>query len=259
MRCVAIITVRNGASYVENCLDHLFSNGIEAAVIDHDSSDGTYELCESFLGNGLCYLGRMPYNGAFSLSDQLLEKSIVAGKLNADWLIHQDIDEQLQAPEDGLSLHDSIVREDLAGYNCINFNEFVFLPLATSGASFYTGRDYYFFEPSANRLMRAWKTSAKLSNLEAAGHRLKGDLVLSPVTHILRHYMFTSQQHAYEKYNKTVFSSPEVEKGWHRARIGVPLNKMTFPGKDKLKELVAPSSRLFDTSEPYLKHYWKWE
>ena len=259
MRCIAIITVRNGASYVEGCLNHLFSNGIEVAVIDHGSSDGTYELCEPHIGNGLCYLGKMPYQGTFSLSDQLLEKSRVSGKLNADWLIHQDVDELLQAPENDLSLYDSILKEDLAGYNCINFNEFVFLPLACSEMSFYTSRDYYFFESSANRLMRAWKTSANLSNLESAGHRLKGEIALSPKACILRHYMFTSQQHAYEKYKETVFSSREVEKGWHRARIGVPHNKMTFPAKDKLKALMVSNSRLFDTSEPYLKHYWKWE
>lgn len=254
MRCVAIIVVRNGASYIKNCLNYLFSNGIEVAIIDHESNDGTYELCESFKDDGLCYLGKMPYDGFFSLSDQLKEKQKILANINTDWVIHQDVDECLAPPLLGITLKEGIEKEDSEGYNCINFNEFVFLPY---DGFFLDSCSYYYFSPSKLRLMRAWKKTAALSNIETGGHRLKGVLNISPTTYLLRHYIFISQQHAYDKYSIRNFSKQETAKGWHMARIGVPKQKMLFPDKSILKELPHLNSRLFDTSEPWLKHYWK--
>jgi len=74
MHIVAIICVRNGAHYVDNCLNHLVANGIDVAVLDQMSDDGTYELCQKFLGNGLCHLSRFEYPGYMSMRDQLIAK-----------------------------------------------------------------------------------------------------------------------------------------------------------------------------------------
>ena len=42
MRVIAVIMVRNGIDYIDSCLSHLIENGIEIAVIDQSSDDGTY-------------------------------------------------------------------------------------------------------------------------------------------------------------------------------------------------------------------------
>ena len=63
MRCVAVILVRNGVDYIERCIKHLIENGIEMAVIDQSSDDGTYEMCQKFMEDGVFLLKRIEYPG----------------------------------------------------------------------------------------------------------------------------------------------------------------------------------------------------
>ena len=256
MRVIAVIMVRNGVEYAEKCISHLIENGIEVAIIDQSSDDGTYEVCQSFINDGVCKLQRISYPGYFSLKDQLLEKNKLMSQLQTDWLIHYDIDECLESPDPNLSLYESIKLEDSRGYNAINFNEFVFLPYDES-ISFYDSSSYYFFEPFFPRLMRAWKKNSKLSGLESGGHLLKGSIKLSPENHILKHYVFTSQQHALNKYKKRLFSKEEITKGWHRNRLKIESDKLIFPDRENLEVLMPSKPYHFVTSNPWEKHYWE--
>ena len=63
MRVIALIMVRNGIDYINSCLSHLIENGIEIAVIDQSSDDGTYEICQKFSDDGLFLLKRIEYPG----------------------------------------------------------------------------------------------------------------------------------------------------------------------------------------------------
>lgn len=256
MRVVAVIMVRNGAEYVTKCISHLLENGIEIAIIDQSSDDGTYEICQTFLNNGICNLQRIEFPNYFSLEEQLLEKYKLITQLQTDWIIHYDIDECLEAPLPTLSLYDSIRNEDEQGFTAINFNEFVFLPY-DKDISFYDTPYYYFFEPFAPRLMRAWKKEAGLSSVKSGGHILQGEINLSPVNHILRHYMFTSQQHAFDKYSGRLFSKEETNKGWHKNRLNIDHKKLVFPDKSKLETLPTPRSKELISSNPWEKHYWE--
>lgn len=259
MRIVAIIAVRNSAAYVKNCLNHLLANGIEVAVLDQDSDDGTYELCHQFKGNGLCHLARYDYPGYFSLRDQLIEKQKLISRLKTDWVIHQDMDECLECTDPQTTLSKAISETGNKGYNAINFNEFLFIPYVSEGESFYRSRYYYFFENRFPRLIRAWKKSANLSNIELGGHGLSGNFNLSPVSYNLRHYMFTSQSHAFEKYPNRLYSDDEVQQyGWHRHRLNISREKLIFPARERLEKLIEPDSRQFNTSQPHDCHYWEW-
>jgi len=258
MRIVAIIAVRNGANYAAGCLQHLAANGIEAAVLDQMSHDGTYELCAQFKGKGLCHLERYPFPGYFSLHDQLLEKQKLIERLDADWVVHQDIDERLESARPETDLAQVITNADREGYGALNFNEFVFIPYVSDGESFFRSRYYYFFENEYPRLIRAWKRSLKCNNIDFAGHRLRGDFKLCPVTHNLRHYIFTSQAHAMEKYAKRSHSRVEIERGWHGNRMSIPPDRLAFPAKSRLHCLSGADSRQFDTSCPQAMHYWEW-
>ncbi len=256
MRCVAVIAVRNGADYAKKCITYLIENGIEVAVIDQSSDDGTYEICQEFKNDGLCYLKRVEFPGFFSLQDQLKQKYQLIDELQMDWVIHQDIDELLENPVAGISLKASIENEDSEGFNVINFNEFVFLPYDAT-ISFYKSPYYYFFEPFSPRLMRAWKKSESFSGLRSGGHILEGDTHLSPRNYNLRHYVFTSQQHAFEKYSQRNFPKKETDNGWHKNRINIEKEKMVFPDKERLNKMDADKPYELNTSIPWEKHYWE--
>lgn len=254
MRCVAFISVRNGIEYIQTCLSHLVSNGIEVVIIDQFSTDGTYEVCQKFLSDGVCRLERVSYPGYFSLKDQLTKKQELIEKTKTDWVIHQDVDELLESPYSGLNLLESIKLEDASHYNAINFNELVFLPYGKS--NFYESKHYYFFEPYAPRLMRAWKKTSGLSSMKTGGHRLEGNVFLSGTNYYLLHYIFTSQEHAYQKYGSRSFSKKEMDMGWHRNRINIAENKLTFPNKKLLQVRQVNANKEFELNDPWNKHYW---
>lgn len=257
MRVVAIIMVRNGEQYVNGCLSHLQDQGIDAAVLDHGSTDNTYDLCQSWLGQGICYLQKIPYQGYFSLAEQLNLKRQVLEELEPDWSIHQDIDECLESPVDFESLVDWIRYADANNFNALNFEELVFIPYVDPDDSFYNSRYYYYFKPAELRLMRCWKNSADLSNTASGGHTLKGHRQLYPESGYLRHYIFTSQEHAYNKYAGRPFSEEEIQAGWHRNRINIPLSSLKFPEKSRLNLLPTIDYRPFNLSSPWKTHYWQ--
>lgn len=259
LRCIALITVRNGLPYLERCINHLLAQDIAVCMIDHMSSDGTYEHCQTYQQQGLIELYRMPYRNGFELQVQLEYKQQLMGHLDADWFIHQDIDEMLYSPHPEETLQSGILRADQAGANCINFNEFVFLPYADeiAGADYFSTPHYYFFEPQHPRLMRAWKNNSQLTNCTSGGHLLKGNLQLFAEDFVLRHYMFTSQEHAFNKYAERRFAEAEIERGWHFNRLNIPSERLLFPPKNKLNKL-SPRTDL-DKSRPHRQHYWEWQ
>ena len=63
MRVIALIMVRNGIDYIDSCLSYLIENGIEIAVIDQSSYDGTYAICQTISNDGLFLLKRIEYPG----------------------------------------------------------------------------------------------------------------------------------------------------------------------------------------------------
>jgi hypothetical protein len=46
MRVVAVLAMRNERPYLANCLSHLIENGIDFAVVDNGSTDGSMELLQ---------------------------------------------------------------------------------------------------------------------------------------------------------------------------------------------------------------------
>lgn len=149
-----------------------------------------------------------------------------------------------------------------AGYNCINFEEFVFLP---RGGDFETSdyaammKDYYYFAPSHPRLMRAWKRGNELSNIQAGGHHVDGEgLRLSPIDFCLRHYIILSESYGWKKYGNRTFSDAELQRGWHLNRLTITRENLTIPSSDALKTLTFPASNSFDRTSPVVKHFWEW-
>ena len=261
---VAVLCVRNEAATLPHSLRHLVRSGIPFAIIDHESSDLTSDIVLSDeFRPWLVSFETLPYRGWFDLAEQLACKDALIRKIDANWVIHLDADEVLQSRASGEGLREAIARADGAGYNVINFEEFVFLPI---DAEFDSGTldfqpmvFYYFFEPSPQRLMRAWKRSLALSGQESGGHRLSGDGIrIFPENMILRHYIFRDQQHAFDKYTTRVFSDSDLVRGWHFNRLNQPRERFKFPAPHELERLSSPNSVEFSRRNPKRAHYWQW-
>ena len=261
---VAILAIRNEEDYLPNCLSYLMRNGISFAVIDNGSTDNSKRIVHSDeFRSGLVRYELLPFRGNYDWEEILGAKARVAESLNADWVIHHDCDEMMHSFEEAETLADSIGRLDRAGYNAVNFDEFVFLPVNSTFVSDSIGfpniRSYYFFHPRNFRLVRAWKPAAKLSNLRSGGHRLTGgDLRLAPESLALRHYIFRDQSHAFEKYTSRPFKASEIERGWHRNRHDKPRERFRFPAPDQLEWLDSAQSRRLSRQRPRSTHFWDW-
>jgi glycosyltransferase involved in cell wall biosynthesis len=267
LRIAAFIAVRNGADHLRRTLPHLARNGIDAVVIDNQSSDGVREIVDQHNRSGrVAALEELAFDGRFDLSRQLEAKARLIEASSADWVIHLDVDEMPHSCQDGESLAAAIGRADAAGYNAINFEEFVFLPVGLPAAamephghSYFPFSHYYFYEPHELRLVRAWRRDGGFSNIPDGGHRLTGNnLRVSPENLVLRHYLFLSQDHAYRKYRQRRYSEDELARGWHGNRVDVSRRQLLFPSTKELHALRRVDQHALDRSRPRTQHYWEW-
>jgi len=255
----AIVAIRNGAFYFNRLCEHMRQNNISLAVIDNESEDGLQKLiqqnqdvveCSTMLG----------YNGSFDLTKQLQAKREIASTLDSDWIIHLDADELLFSDIPHETLLDAIHRVDTLGYEAINFNEFVFLPVERlkkyNHNTFHEMRWYYFFEPRKNRLVRAFRNNLR-TDIESGGHEVEGDFSLYPVSMIMRHYIFESKSHAHKKYRTRTYSQGDIDKKFHGNRLPLQNIRINFPSR---KELICADKDdwILSTSQPKKQHFWEW-
>jgi len=260
----AILTVRNEAHYLSQLLPRLAAQCIEVAVIDHASSDGTWELLQRYRGSPVISVATLPYLGFFSLRQQLESKRRVIEGLSHDWLVHCDADEILEHREPGKRLRDAIEEANQFECNAINFEEFTFIPEPNRDYAEHDYvaemRRYYFFQIRKNWMHRAWKREAKLDNVAGAGHVLRGDgLRLSPYTHVMRHYIGLSQEHIWRKYLDRVFDPDEIARGWHRDRKALTREQLLLPGSSPyIQHLDARPNECLCRGSAVVSHYWHW-
>lgn len=261
----AVIAVRNEAHYLPVLLPILAAQGIEVAILDHGSTDGSRELYSTFRGNPIISVDNLPYEGVYSQTRQLAAKQKIYNRIKHDWVIHHDADEILEHTQPGRNLRDAIEEADDSGCNILNFDEFVFLPEAGMG---YFGKNYYkemlryyFFEPSQKRLNRAWKRGMKFDNTLSGGHMLLGDNpVFHTTNHILRHYIVLSYEHAVRKYLHRRFAEEDLKRGWHWNRLNLTENNLALPKDGKyLFQLTSYDSKNFKRDKPTSEHYWFWD
>ena len=256
-------------------LAHLARQGIAVCVLDNGSTAAARAQLERLREAGLLQsIVDLHYPGHFDLVAQLQAKAKLIAACDADWVLHLDADEMPHSTVAGETLAQAIARADAAGANCINFHEFVFLPLEAPStverslqahsseaceSGFFPFRHYYHFAPEARWRMLAWRRDAGLSNQASGGHLLAGDgMRVWDEDLVLRHYVFLSQQHAYEKYAGRRFSPTELTQGWHHNRIGLAPARMHFPPAARLHRLARIDQPALDVSRPERLHYWQW-
>jgi hypothetical protein len=266
MDVAAVLCVRDDAPYLANCLTHLIGEGIDYAVIDNDSRDGTRAiLAQPRFRAHLLHLARLPFTGRFELARQLALKEELIEGLRAEWVIHLDVDEVMHSRRPDQRLLQAIAAADAVGCNVLELDEFVFLPVERDYLPEHDGwqplRHYYHFSsPSTSgKLMRIFKTGQGFTIVRHAGHAIDGTGVrVAPERLALRHYIVRSQQHAYEKYRARRYSRRELGRDWHHDRVGHPRRAFTLPAPSALRSLRDPYDRELDRSDPKHTHYWQW-
>jgi hypothetical protein len=258
VRCLAIIAAYNEERLIGACLEHLAAQGVEAYLIDNESTDRTAAIAEGFLGRGLVGIETLPRNGTFSLLAQLRRKERLADELDADWLIHQDVDE-FRVSRRRRTLAKELEVADRRGFNAVNFLEFTFVPTRESADHDHprfreTMRWYYPYLPSFPHRLNAWKR--QLGPVELAwsgGHRVRfPGLRMSPRSLAMRHYLCLSSAHFERKYGRRRYDAEELAAGWHRRRAAHPSDRVRFPSQGELRTYV--SDRRLDPSSPQIHH-----
>jgi len=239
---VALLTIRNEALYLEKCLEHLYQQGIYTCVIDNNSTDNSLDIAKSFINRGVVQIETLPFEGYFDLIKQLEIKEKLASEINANWFIHHDADEIREAPITFANLYQAISAADKSGYDAINFDEFVFIPLNENERN--EGKDfvkimkyYYFFEPYPLRRVNAWKKNSLPVNLvDSGGHSVNflGRKIF-PENFILRHYIGLSLSYLDSKYSQRVHPEEEVKRGWHGWRAKFSEYYLNLPTIQNLK------------------------
>lgn len=257
---VALVCARNEQIHIGRCLGDLIGDGLQVLLIDHESTDDTVTIAGEFLGHGLLDIVSMPWLGEFSLQQQLTFKNQLIQQLDCDWVLHVDADEWLSSPTNGQTLIEALSEIDAAGFNCVDFNEFAFVPsVKPLSASAYRSSllTYYYIQHSP--LVRAWKRSAGLTNIEAGGHSLAGlEIIPCPQRFILRHYLMLSYSQGLDKYRGRKFAQEEIDRGWHDDRIVINSESLVVKDHPALQTLPCAFSREFRTRVPVKKHFWQW-
>jgi len=265
IRVVAALVVRNERPFLGICLRHLIENGIDYVIVDNGSTDETIELLQqSYFAKHLISYRTHPYQGYMDWEDLMQARQAAADAVDADWILYVSADEIMHSYNVDETLSAAIERVDAAGFDVIDFNEFVFLPIETNYVPDREGsqllRYYYFFEDQRPRLMRARKKHLQVSHVEHGGHILAGEpFRLSPETFALRHYMFRNQTHAFEKYARRVYATEELARGWHWHGFQHPVANFAFPPADQLECLASPDDRNLSRTHPHKRPYWMWQ
>ncbi|MEZ5048001.1 MAG: hypothetical protein R2831_13535 [Chitinophagaceae bacterium] len=264
IRATAILAVGEDEDYLSNCLTHLIRQGLRFAVLDNSAGTMVRSTLDAplFRQHLDCYR-RIDRHPQFSLEEQLLAKDAIASSLSCDWVVHLDVDEIMHPFIEGETLLEGLGRVDEAGFNVVNFDEFVFLPLNVDyepdSRAPQPIEHYYFFEPEPLRLMRAWKRNAGFSALSSGGHVLRGaNLRVAPESMALRHYIFRNQAHAMSKYTTRRFATAELQRGWHRNRHGFQPEDFMFPPLSALERMGDVGSVALSRERPRRSHYWEW-
>lgn len=225
---VAFVTVYNEEDILEPILDDLAEQGVQAYVLDNWSTDDSWDIVQSRLGNGVLGAERWPAEGRpehFDLRASLSRVETLAGELRADWYLKHDADEIRRSPWDGVTLREAMWSVQLAGYNVLDFTVINYPP--TDGG-FHRGVDpwehFRYFEfgsrPGHFRQFKAWRNfGQEISYASSGSHQIdfEGARVF-PYKFELHHYPLRSQEHGLRKVlqeRMTRYLPSAKKRGWH--------------------------------------------
>jgi len=214
-------------------------------LLDNESTDGTIEAAEPFLGPGLLEIESVAFEGIFEFGRLLGRKEEVIRELEPEWAMHADPDEIRSAPASMGRLFDAIETVERAGANAVNFQEFTFVPTVEhpdhNHADFVaTMHWYYAFLPRYPHRLTLFRPG-ELGDWNIGstwGHEVIGDGVsVYPVDFSMRHYPVLSADHMDEKYGQRVFDQNEIDRGWHGNRVGLGSDRLVLLRESMLRDV----------------------
>ena len=259
MRVLGLLAAYNEERFIAGCLEHLIRQGVDAYLIDNESTDETVAIAERFLGKGLTGIERFPRAGVYSWGPLLARKAELAAALDADWFLHMDADEMRMAPSSEMTLAEALAGVDGEGYNAVNFQEFTFVP--TREAPDHDHPDfvetmswYYPFLPRFPHQLKAWKRQREPVELTSSGgHEVQfADRRIYPASFPMRHYLFLSIPHAIEKYVQRAYDPVEVAEGAHAVRAALSPDSFRLLPEAELR--TYESDDALDDSDPFAYH-----
>jgi len=259
MDVLAVISVYNGARFLEAVLDHLARQGVGVYVIDNGSTDATPDILHADRAGNLRGVETLADDGIFHWRAILARKEKLFQTLAYDWGLQSDYDEFRFPPPQWERLDQAFAAVEAGGYNAVDFQEFTFLPTQEDPdhdhARFRdTMRWYYPFLPFEPHRLTAWKrTDGPIDLVTSAGHRVRfAGIRPHPQKFPMHHYLFLSERHFHEKYTHRRRDPLEVAAGWHGWRSRTEGEILRLPSKHELRE-ARPGEPL-DPSNPRREH-----
>jgi glycosyltransferase involved in cell wall biosynthesis len=227
-RVTAIMTVYNESDILAASLQSLRRQGVDVYVIDNWSTDDSHRIARDFLGRGVIGIEQYPVSGptgTFDWTNLLTRVEAVAEGLEADWIIHHDVDEYRMSPWPGVPLCAALHAVQSFGFNAVDHTVLTHHPTADSfaaGDDFVDAFPYFEFgtRPGHFRQIKAWRQSAGSVRLaDSGGHQaIFDDRRVFPFNFLLRHYPIRTQAQGERKvfHDRRVRWNPvERGRGWH--------------------------------------------
>jgi len=227
LRVAAIMHVYNEVDILEEVARHLQAEGIELHLFDNWSSDGTWELANRLLTDGVAKSAmRFPEAPSvdYEWARMLGWTEEYARRLDADWVMHHDADEIRCSPWPGVRLLDAVNRVDQLGFDALDFTvmDFRFLSSRPAVSAPYA-QSLNFFEfgrrPGHFRQIKAWKNCCRVNLADSGGHdaSFAGRRVF-PIKFLTKHYPLRSFEQARRKVFRDRIPRMRREQqslGWH--------------------------------------------
>jgi len=224
MRIVRVLPgVYNEIDILEENLRFYIDQGFESIVIDNGSTDGSYELCKSYLGKGIIKLSQI-VTKEFDTRLLLKEATLLYKEVNPDWVILADADEFIEPCEKDQNLRKAIELESNNGNTVIPLNHFIFKMTEKDNMSIEGVLSRMKFYGKANDAGRAkiWRDSrhVEISNPHFPSFINLNEYRLSSNKLILRHYPLRTVEQAKAKI-KRVRPSLNNPFGWGIHYLGI--------------------------------------
>lgn len=228
-RVVALMPVYNEADIIRCSLEYLIGQGIDVYLVDNWSTDGTFEIAQSFLGKGLIGLERFPASGpvpTYEWRSILARIESLTQELEADWFLLHDADERRQSPWRELSLKAGLHHVDRLGFNCVDHIVMNYSPVddtfdpahdVESQLRYFSFSDH----PGHYHQRKAWKNPhCPVSLASTAGHDIRfPNRTVYPFKFLMKHYPIRSQSHGERKVlaeRESRWNQEERALGWHK-------------------------------------------
>jgi glycosyltransferase involved in cell wall biosynthesis len=232
-KIISIISTFNEGDIISQVLRHLIRDGVDAYILDNESTDDTVAQAAQWLGRGLINIESFPRKrdplnplvGYFPWRSLLQRKEQLARELDADWFMHQDADEIRESPWPDCTLAKAIERVHENGFNCIDFEVFNFRPVDDGYRQGNDPAEYFtHYEPAEwfDRFqIKGWRADVgDVALTPSAGHiAIFSSCRIFPIKFIMRHYPIRGDTHGNEKVfrqRKDRFLPNETRAGWHR-------------------------------------------